>query len=442
MNEIMEHEGSTGVAQSVSMVQALTRAEIDQQIATAHQFPRSLTRVSRNILSLVTISEKAAGKCMYALPRGGKPITGPSIRLAEIVASQWGNCRIGARVVHVDRAEKFVEAEGIFHDLETNTATTSRVRRRISDKNGRLLSDDMIIVTGNAAAAIAKRNAIFGGVPEAVWGEAYEQAEFTVKGDIKTLPERRGAAMKAMAAFGIKAEQVYALLGVAGERDIGLDQLVVLGGAHAALKSGETTTEELLGTIEDRGPRREPGGITNRTAPAAPKSEAKPARTENPDAEKAIEDEARRVAEKKTAAASGGRLLRLAAEYEAVAGKKADGRWSIDRLADEIAALKDAATEDAEPDANDDGSVDETNHDPDTGEVLDDDVLGDDEPASAKGAPDPEQWANLYNTMINDLLEGDPSDVRELYGPQIEQMAEFAPELHEQLMSEFAAAEG
>lgn len=164
MNEIVEHQGG-----APSLVQHLVRAEIDMQISTAHQYPRSLTKISRNVLSLVTISAKAAEKCTYALPRGGKPITGPSIRLAEIVASQYGNCRIGARVVHVDRVEKYIEAEGIFHDLETNTATTARVRRRISDRNGKLLNDDMIIVTGNAACSIAKRNAIFGGVPEALW---------------------------------------------------------------------------------------------------------------------------------------------------------------------------------------------------------------------------------------------------------------------------------
>jgi len=233
-------------AEQMSLAIGLTKAEIDQQIATAKAYPRLVSRVTQNILSLVTIDEQSAEECSYALPRGGKPIVGPSIRLAEIVAGQWGNCRVGARVVHIDRIEKFVEAEGIFHDLETNTATTARVRRRISNKTGGLLTDDMIIVTGNAACSIAKRNAILGGVPKVVWRKAYDEAEKVVKGDVKTLAERRELIFKAFAAFGVKPEQLFASLGIAGEDDITLEHIPTLTGMRSALKSGEASVEEMF----------------------------------------------------------------------------------------------------------------------------------------------------------------------------------------------------
>lgn len=233
--------------EQMSLAIGLSKAEIDQQIATAKAYPRLVSRVTQNILSLVTIDETSAEECSYALPRGGKPIVGPSVRFAEIVAGQWGNCRVGARVVHIDRVEKFVEAEGIFHDLETNTATTARVRRRISNKNGGLLTDDMIIVTGNAAGSIAKRNAILGGVPKAVWRKAYEAAEKVMKGDVKTLAERRAGIFKAFAAFGVKPDQIFAALNIAGEDDITLEHIPVLIGMHSALKSGEATVEEMFG---------------------------------------------------------------------------------------------------------------------------------------------------------------------------------------------------
>ena len=233
--------------EQMSLAIGLTKAEIDQQISTAKAYPRLVSRVTQNILSLVTIDEQSAEECSYALPRGGKPIVGPSIRLAEIIAGQWGNCRVGARVVHIDRIEKFVEAEGIFHDLETNTATTARVRRRISNKTGGLLTDDMIIVTGNAACSIAKRNAILGGVPKAVWRKAYDEAEKVVKGDVKTLAERRELIFKAFAAFGVKPEQIFASLGIAGEDDITLEHIPTLTGMRSALKSGEASVEEMFG---------------------------------------------------------------------------------------------------------------------------------------------------------------------------------------------------
>jgi|GEM_PF-781954 len=244
--EVIE-TGALTVEQNSSLAIGLTRAEIDQQIATAHAYPRSISRTTQNILSLVTIDEQSAEECNYALPRGGKPITGPSIRLAEIIAGQWGNCRIGARVVHTDRAEKYVEAEGVFHDLETNAATTARVRRRISDRSGKLLSEDMIIVTGNAACSIAKRNAILAAVPKAVWRKAYDAALETIKGNVKTLTERRDKALKAFAAFGVKPEQLFASMEIGGLDDITLDHIALLTGMHAALKSGEETVESMFG---------------------------------------------------------------------------------------------------------------------------------------------------------------------------------------------------
>lgn len=265
--------GYSGDNQSLAV--SLARAEVDQQIATARALPRQPARVMQAILGLATLDERTAEECIYALPRGGKPIKGPSIRLAEIIASQWGNCRIGARLVHVDRFEKFVEAEGVFHDLETNAATTARVRRRIVDKSGKVFNDDMIVITGNAAASIAKRNAILGAVPKAVWRKAYDAVESVIAGDATTLVVRREKAMKAFAAFGVSPERVCEAIGVAGVDDIGLDHMPLLIGAHSALKNNEATVEDLFPA---QGKAAEPtkGGLKNRldalaAMPEAPK---------------------------------------------------------------------------------------------------------------------------------------------------------------------------
>jgi len=233
--------------EQASLAIQLSRAEVDQKIATARAYPRQVTKAIQNIMTLATLDEETAEECSYALPRGKKPIVGPSARFAEIVYQNWGNCIVGARVVHVDRVEKYVEAEGIYHDLETNASKTARVRRRIVDSQGRLYSDDMIIVTGNAACSIASRNAILSGVPKAVWRKAYDAAEKVVKGDVKTLAERRENIFKAFAAFGVKPEQIFASLGIAGEDDITLEHIPTLTGMRSALKSGEATVEEMFG---------------------------------------------------------------------------------------------------------------------------------------------------------------------------------------------------
>lgn len=240
--------GNNQLASSVAV--QLQKAEIDQLITTARAYPRSLKRVQNAIMSMATLDEESAEECMYALPRGGKPIKGPSIRFAEILKQSFGNCRAAARVVDVDRSEMFVEAEGIFHDLETNSLTTARVRRRISDKNGRLFKDDMIIVTGNAACSIAMRNAILAGVPKPLWRRAYDSVQATITGDITTLSENREKALKALAAFGVKPEQIFTALGREGTEDINVDDIGTLRGMYSALKNGEATVEEMFfGTL-------------------------------------------------------------------------------------------------------------------------------------------------------------------------------------------------
>jgi hypothetical protein len=233
----------------VSIMSNLTRAEIDVQIATAHQWPRSITKVMDKIKTVATLNERAADSMIYALPRANKEIVGASIRFAEAVMQAWGNCRVAARPVTINRQERFVEAEGVFHDLETNAATLARVWIRISDKEGRLFNDDMVLVTSGAAAARAKRNAILNGVPRPIWEDAYLAARQVLYGDAKTLVARRDEAFKALAGFGISPDQIFALLKIGGTADIDLDRLLVLRGMWTGLKNKDVTTEELLGPL-------------------------------------------------------------------------------------------------------------------------------------------------------------------------------------------------
>lgn len=229
-----------------TMATAIAKAELDTRITTARAYPRSIQTSVENILSLSTVNEHMAQDCIYALPRAGKSIRGPSIRLAEIIAQCWGNCVSESRVVAVDRVNKIITAEGIFHDLQTNATAKSTVERRISDKKGRLFSDDMIATTGNAARSIARRNAILSGVPKAVWSQAYDRCEKVIAGDITTLSVNRDKAVKAFAVFGLKPEQVYRLIDVKGEQDIALEDIITLRGMFASIKNGEATVEELL----------------------------------------------------------------------------------------------------------------------------------------------------------------------------------------------------
>ena len=96
-----EYEVLPVEAQSLQQapVDVLERANVDSQVATAKQYPRNIRRSIDNSIVMATMDNETAQSCGYALPRGGKPITGPSVHLAKIIVSNWGNMRTEAKVV-------------------------------------------------------------------------------------------------------------------------------------------------------------------------------------------------------------------------------------------------------------------------------------------------------------------------------------------------------
>ncbi len=235
------HVPASAVVESQTLA-LLNKSEIDQQIATAHRYPRSIKRFIEEATALVTLNDQVAQECIYALPRDGKTIEGPSARMAEIIASCWGNSRAGARVVAEDG--EFVTAQGAFHDLERNVAITYEVKRRIVDRQGRRYKPDMIGVTANAACSIALRNAILKGVPKAFWSSMYDAARHVIMGDAKTLTNRRADALAYLQKLGATQEMVLNLLGVPGVEEITPEMLVTLRGIATAIRDGDTTVEQ------------------------------------------------------------------------------------------------------------------------------------------------------------------------------------------------------
>ena len=90
--------------QQADMLQALNRAEIDQQVATAKQYPRHLPTVLNQIQTYATMDVDTASECFYVLHRNGaggttQTIEGLSVRMAEIIAGAWGNLRVATRII-------------------------------------------------------------------------------------------------------------------------------------------------------------------------------------------------------------------------------------------------------------------------------------------------------------------------------------------------------
>lgn len=259
-------------------VGAIAEAEISQQIATAQKFPKHTTvdqirKVRERVLQLAKSSPEVASECFYRLKRKGrdesgqsvvKVITGPSIRFAEVVASVWGNCRVGARVI--EEGQKFLVAQGVFHDLETNVAWNSEVRVRITGKFGRY-NDDMIGTSANAACSKAARNALFKGVPKAYWNDLHEQVMQHAIGDAKTIAERRDKAVAHFKQMGVSEAELLRWLStdertVSTLKEIDGGMVAELKSLATAIKDGETTIDD-----EFRAPEPEPAPAKQEGAP-------------------------------------------------------------------------------------------------------------------------------------------------------------------------------
>lgn len=248
--QILKYEDNGVKVNQNSIIQAdaIERANIDSQVATAKQYPRNITRAINNSIAMATIDVKTAETCGYALVRGGKPIQGPSVHLAKLIASNWGSLRTEAKVVQI--TDKQVISRGTCWDLENNVASSFEVRRSIIGKSGNKYSDDMITVTGNAANSIAYRNAVFAVIPKVFIDKVYQATQHLITGDLSNEESLIARRKKCIDFFNdeynIKEDEVVKLCGKQTVNQIKTEQIVFLLGLTQSLKDGDTTVEELM----------------------------------------------------------------------------------------------------------------------------------------------------------------------------------------------------
>ena len=208
------------------MLEALNKSEIDMQIATAHAYPRNEEKALDKMAQLACMDVDTASDCFYNLERKKadgtvEEINGLSVRMAEIIAACWGNLRVQARIIGNDG--QWITAQGICHDLESNVAVSKEVKRRITYKNGMTYSEDLQVLTGNAACAIAYRNAV-----------------------LAVVPKVRQQTCEWWAKKGVTVEQLVGYLGVANADGVGKEELFKLRALAQAIHEGTTTIAEVF----------------------------------------------------------------------------------------------------------------------------------------------------------------------------------------------------
>ncbi len=236
-------------------LQAMVAAETDVQISTAKRYPRNIQKAESQMTRECLMSHESAQSMGYSLPRRDKhgrvkPITGATVRFAEVVARSWGNIRCGFQPVGTDG--KVCTVRAIAHDLETNCLIQVNTTRRIVDKDGRRYSDDMIINSINAAGSIALRNAILKVVPKTYWGPVYDAAMKFAGSSERPLGDRQVLAVEYFDLhYSVSKARVLACVGQTSVKALTEEDIATLRGLVSALQEGATTVEEAFPENED-----------------------------------------------------------------------------------------------------------------------------------------------------------------------------------------------
>ena len=227
------------------------RVEIDAAISTAKAYPRDVRACATELRELVTMDLDTAESCLYSLPRDGKAITGPSVRLAEMAVSCWGNIKAGWRVVEI--GERWVEVEAVAHDLQKNTMMQATAKRSIWGKHGRY-GENMIQTTIMAAGAIAFRNAVFKVIPAALVKGALDASRQAVLDGVGDYQARIPAMVQFFADSGVTERAICRYFAVDKVEDIGAEAFLQLLGISKSIKAGDALASDFFGRSIKRQP--------------------------------------------------------------------------------------------------------------------------------------------------------------------------------------------
>ena len=223
--------------------------ELQGMVYSAKQFPRDQFAAYQRIKQACE-RKSLAMIASYEYPRGGQKITGPSIRLAEVVAQNWGNMTFGV----VELEQKVGESTCMAYawDIETNVRSEKifTVKHEIGTKKGpKKLEDsrDIYELVANMGAR-RQRACILAIIPKDVVDSAVEECDKTLAGkNSEPIIDRLKKMFDAFKAFGVTREMIEKKIGV------GLDSftekdVIVLIKVYNSLKDGIGKREDFFET--------------------------------------------------------------------------------------------------------------------------------------------------------------------------------------------------
>lgn len=250
MNDIVMQQNGELASRNTQTEMMISRQaqEVQAAMVIAKRFPRdeveSFNRIIRSC-QRKSLAENAT----YEYPRGATKVSGPSIRLAEAIAQNWGNIDFGITELEQKNGESQVMAYA--WDLETNARQVKifSVPHIRSTKKGNIpLTDprDIYEMVANQGAR-RLRSCILGIIPGDVVEAAVNQCEKTlINGEKKPVIDL----VREMAAifkdeFGVPLEAIEKYIGCKSEA-FSMKDLVKLRRVYSSLHDGMAKREDFF----------------------------------------------------------------------------------------------------------------------------------------------------------------------------------------------------
>ncbi|HAU1312556.1 TPA: hypothetical protein F8R99_14315 [Legionella pneumophila] len=244
---MMQRAEDTQMIESGTKVQeSRAVAEIQASIVAAIQMPRNEMKSYQLIIDSCR-RPSLAEQAMYAYPRGGALVTGPSIRMAEVLARCWGNCRVGITIRSQDSDK--TEARAYAYDLQSNYMVDQDFtvpHKRTTKKGVQKLTDEREIreLVANIGSRIM-RGCILRLIPGDIVEDAVEQVKKTLISSDVPIAEQIKKMVSAFDELGVKVEHLEKRLGHKLDATIP-QEIVTLKGIYKSIKDGMASREDFF----------------------------------------------------------------------------------------------------------------------------------------------------------------------------------------------------
>lgn len=249
MNEIMARQTS----QVGEYQESKQLSEIKGKMFLARQFPRDPEQSLQNVL-MECQRPKLAEAAQYEYQKGDNVVTGPSIRLVEVLARHWGN--IDSGVAEIDTHSDHTVVKAYAWDLENNVSdektfavqhvrTTKRGSYKLTDER------DIYEMVANKAAR-RKRSCLLAVMPGWYVEAALDACNETLRKSVangRSMDEVRASLLSAFAEVGITAVDIEARMGRPIDK-LNENDVVKLRHLYSAIKDGFVKAADAFGTTE------------------------------------------------------------------------------------------------------------------------------------------------------------------------------------------------